>query len=212
MKSETRKTNILTKKHTVGPDSQNCSREVSPHTGRPECGKKPALPQRNYGASERQRKTTEEETAARTHALTHAHAHKHQPPAHPRAHDTRHRQERRCYPSPPHKARAADANRRRRPQGRTKGAHAPTTRALTRARHTAQAGAPVLPLAASQGEGGRRQPPPPSTGPRQERGARACPRQPPRSTPHPHSTHPPTTHLRRENGVRGVGGGRSGGK
>ena len=38
----------------------------------------------------------------------------------------------------------------------------------------------MLPLAASQGEGGRRQPPPPFTGPRQERGAWACPRRPPR--------------------------------
>ena len=37
-----------------------------------------------------------------------------------------------------------------------------------------------------------------ANGPRQERGARACPRprQPPRPVPHPHSTHPPTTHLR----------------
>ena len=34
-------------------------------------------------------------------------------------------------------------------------------------------------------------------GPRQERGARACPRQPPRPVSHPHSTHPPTTHFRR---------------
>ena len=133
MKSETKKTNILTKKHTVGPDSQNCSREVSPVDL---SAKKNSSASENYGASERQRKTTEEATAARTHALTHAHAHKHQPPAHSRAHDTRHRQERRCYPSPPHKARAADANRRRRPQGRTKGAP-PTTRAPTRTRHTA---------------------------------------------------------------------------
>ena len=41
-------------------------------------------------------------------------------------------------------------------------------------------------------------------GPRQERGVRACPRQPPRPAPHPHSTHPSTTHLRWGAGVRGV--------
>ena len=96
MKSETKKTNILTKKHTVGPDSQNCSREVSPVDLSAE---KNSSASENYGASERQRpnaKTTEVATAAHTHALTHAHAHKHQPPAHSRAHDTRHRQERRC--------------------------------------------------------------------------------------------------------------------
>ena len=96
----------------------------------------------------------------RVHTQTH-----HQPPAHSRAHDKRHRQERRCYPSPPHKARAAGANRRRRSRGRGRNA-AP---GLARANHL-------------------------------------DPR------PHPHSTHPPTTHLRRENGVRGVGSGRSGGE
>ena len=39
-------------------------------------------------------------------------------------------------------------------------------------------------------------------GPRQERGDRACPRQLPRPVPQPHSTHPPTAHLRRGAGVR----------
>ena len=103
---------------------------------------------------------------ARTRKPTRMHTHTHhQPPAHSRAHDKRHRQERRCYPSPPHKARAAGANRRRRSRGRGRSA-AP---GLARANHL-------------------------------------DPR------PHPHSTHPPTTHPRRENGVRGVGSGRSGGE
>ena len=61
-------------------------------------------------------------------------------------------------------------------------AQTPTTRALTRTRYTAQAGAPVLPLAASQGEGGRRQPPPPSAGPNQR-----CSTHHPRA--HAHTTH-----------------------
>ena len=141
MESKTKKANILTKKHTARPDSQNCS-GVSPVTS--ECGgeKKQRLwSLEDYGASERQRKTTEEATAARTHALTHAHAHKHQPPARSRAHDTRHRQERRCYPSPPHKARAADANHRRRTQGRGRSA-AP---GLARANHLGPHHTPTLP-------------------------------------------------------------------
>ena len=33
MKSETKKTNILTKKHTARPDSQNCSRSVTGDLG-----------------------------------------------------------------------------------------------------------------------------------------------------------------------------------
>ena len=52
----------------------------------------------------------------------------------------------------------------------------------------------MLPLAASQGEGGRRQPPPPFTGPRQERGAWACPRRPPRPLTTP-PLYPPAYHT-----------------
>ena len=52
MESETKKTNILTKKHTAGPDSQNCSRSV---TGDLSARKKQLWSLENYGASERQR-------------------------------------------------------------------------------------------------------------------------------------------------------------
>ena len=55
-----------------------------------------------------------------------------------------------------------------------------------------------MPPLTSHGEDDRRQPPPPSNGPRQERGARACPRQPPRRSAqatHPHSTHPPIPYI-----------------
>ena len=79
---------------------------------------------------------------ARTRKPTRVHTHTHhQPPAHSRAHDKRHRQERRCYPSPPHKARAADANRRRRTQGRGRSA-AP---GLARANHLGPHHTPTLP-------------------------------------------------------------------
>ena len=56
-------------------------------------------------------------------------------------HDTRHRQERRCYPSPHHQARAADANRRRRPTDRGRSA-AP---GLARANHLGPHHTPTLP-------------------------------------------------------------------
>ena len=79
---------------------------------------------------------------ARTRKPTRMHTHTHhQPPAHTRAHDKRHRQERRCYPSPPHKARAAGANRRRRSRGRGRSA-AP---GLARANHLNPHHTPTLP-------------------------------------------------------------------
>ena len=79
---------------------------------------------------------------ARTRKPTRVHTHtRHQPPAHSRAHDKRHRQERRCYPSPPHKARAAGANRRRRSRGRGRSA-AP---GLARANHLDPHHTPTLP-------------------------------------------------------------------
>ena len=134
MESETKKTNIHRADRTARTARGKCHRgDLS--------ADKTALASENYGASERQRKTTEEATAAHTHALTHAHAHKHQPPARSRAHDTRHRQERRCYPSPPHKARAADANRRRRLTDRGRSA-AP---GLARANHLGPHHTPTLP-------------------------------------------------------------------
>ena len=86
IESETKETNILTKKHTARPDSQNCSRSVTGDLGvRRE--KKQLWSLEDYGASERQRpnaKTTEEANAAHTHALTHTHTRTNS--NHPRAH------------------------------------------------------------------------------------------------------------------------------